>query len=280
MIAGCNKRITEAFVQHGNFWLDLVPPRNLDSDGFAVHPEPMTSDQALHYLRIAPARLVHDRGPVSAASDDWPFLYLRDRTIPDFAVRSMVILGFLGVGMVYLFLPKGRISLHSRMFFLGAGFMLLEAKAVVQLALLFGSTWLVNSAVFFTVLVLILLANLYVLKIARVQLRRHYMGLLLFLAAGIIVPLDLFLSGGIAWRYIVPCIIALGPVFFAGVIFAQSFRDTPNPDQALGSNIAGAVLGGLAESFSALLGFQHLLLVAIGFYLLSAWPPRVDRAPA
>ena len=46
--------------------------------------------------------------------------------------------------------------------------MLLETRAVVQMALLFGSTWLVSSAVFFTVLILILLANLYVLKVQRV----------------------------------------------------------------------------------------------------------------
>ena len=280
MIAGCNKRIVEAFVQHKNFWLDVVPPRNLDIDGFAVHPGKIAPDQQQYYQQIAPARLVHDRGPVSAATDDWPFLYLRDRSIPDFTVRSMVILGFLGMGMVYLFLPKGRIALDGRMFFLGAGFMLLETKAVVQLALLFGSTWLVNSAVFFTVLVLILLANLYVLKVPRIQLPWHYCGLLAFLAAGIIVPLDLFLSGGILWRYIVPCIIALGPILFAGVIFAQTFRGTSNPDQALGSNIAGAVLGGLAESLSAVLGFQYLLLVAIGFYLLSARPRRLRQFPA
>ena len=37
-----------------------------------------------------------------------------------------------------------------------------------------------------------------------------------------------------------------------------------------GSNIAGAVVGGLSESFSMLLGFRHLLLVAIAFYLFSA----------
>jgi hypothetical protein len=40
--------------------------------------------------------------------------------------------------MVYLCLPTGRIALNGRLFFLGAGFMLLETKAVVQLALLFG----------------------------------------------------------------------------------------------------------------------------------------------
>ena len=78
----------------------------------------------------------------------------------------MLMLGILGVALVYIFLPKGkgRLQIHSRLFFLGAAFMLLETKAVVQLALLFGSTWLVNSLVFFTVLIMILLANLYVLK--------------------------------------------------------------------------------------------------------------------
>ena len=192
----------------------------------------------------------------------------------------MVILGLVGLGMVYLFLPKGRIAINGRMFFLGAAFMLLETRAVVQMALLFGSTWLVNSAVFFTVLILILLANLYVLKVQRVRLFWHYVGLLIFLTAGVFIPVDVFLNGGILWRYAAPCILALGPMLFAGVIFAGSFRDASNPDLAFGSNIAGSVLGGLAESFSMLLGFQHLLLLAMLFYLFSAWPPRLQRARA
>jgi hypothetical protein len=192
----------------------------------------------------------------------------------------MIILGLLGVGMVLLFMPAGRVQIHGRMFFLGAAFMLLETKAVVQLALLFGSTWLVNSLVFSTVLVLILLANLYVSKVPAARLAWHYAGLLALLALAIVVPLDTFLSGGVVWRYAVPCGLALGPMFFAGVIFASSFRDAPSPNQAYGSNIAGAVVGGLCESFSMLLGFSHLLLVAVLFYLLSAWAlPARGRAP-
>ncbi len=54
------------------------------------------------------------------------------------------------------------------------------------------------------------------------------------------------------------------------MIFAKSFRDTPDPDMAFGSNIAGSVVGGLSESFSMMLGFRYLLLLAIAFYLLSA----------
>ena len=51
------------------------------------------------------------------------------------------------------------------MFFLGAGFMLLETKSVVHMALLFGSTWMVNSIVFFAILVMILCSNLFVLAV-------------------------------------------------------------------------------------------------------------------
>ena len=64
-------------------------------------------------------------------------------------------------------------------------------------------------------------------------------------------------------------------MFFAGVIFARTFRDVPDPDYAFGSNIAGSVLGGLSESFSMLFGFRHLLVLAALFYALSAWAPSV-----
>ena len=60
------------------------------------------------------------------------------------------------------------------------------------------------------------------------------------------------------------------PVFFAGVIFATSFRDSRQPDVDFGSNIAGVILGGLSEYLSLVLGFNYLLLVAIAYYLLSA----------
>jgi hypothetical protein len=100
------------------------------------------------------------------------------------------------------------------------------------------------------------------------------------LAAGPLVPLDVFLTGGLAWRYGAPCVLALGPMFFAGVVFSRSFRDAPQPDLALGSNIAGSVVGGLAKSMSMLLGFQHLLLVALLLYVLSMWSPRARMAVA
>jgi SAM-dependent methyltransferase len=279
IIAGCNPRIPAAFQQRGKFWLNTLPPENLSADGFAT-PAAATPAQRGIWEPIAPAKLIYDNdASKQSTTDDWPFLYVSGKLVPDLAIRSMILLGILGIGMVYLFKPKGHWRLNNRMFFLGAAFMLLETKAVVQMALLFGSTWIVNSAVFFSALVLILLANLYVLKMPTVRLGLHYAGLLVVLSASVLVPFEAFLSGGIVWRYIVPCLLALGPMFFAGVIFARSFRDEPNPDQAFGSNIAGSVIGGLAESFSTLLGFRHLLILAICFYILSAWMPSGRSKP-
>lgn len=284
VIAGCNPAIASALAAKGPFWLNIVPTANLGVDGFTVDPAKLAPAERESWLRIAPTKLV-GAAVARSAHDDWPFLYLRDRAIPNLTVRSMLLLGALGIGLVVLFLPKraGALGLNGRMFFLGAAFMLLETKAVVQLALLFGSTWIVNSMVFFTVLVMILLANLYVRRAPQLKLAWYYAGLLVFLAIGVITPMNGFLGGGVFWRYVVPCLLALGPMFFAGVIFARAFRDARNPDQAFGSNIAGSVVGGLAESFSMVLGFQYLLVLAIAFYLLSASGPifgRQGRPPA
>jgi SAM-dependent methyltransferase len=272
IIAGCSPRIDGAFRQNSSFWMNVAPPVNLNVDGFAVHPEGMAPAERAAWQLIAPTRLIHDQAAGSEeTSDDWPFLYISGKLIPGLTIRSVIMMGVLGLAMVWLFLPKGRLQFDSRMFFLGAGFMLLETKAVVQMALLFGSTWVVNSAVFLTVLILILLGNLYLLKIPTTRISFHYAGLVFCLAVAVLVPLDEFLSGSLIWRYGVPCVLALGPMFFAGVIFSRTFRDAGNPDQAFGSNIAGAVVGGLSESFSTLLGFRYLLVVALFFYILSMW---------
>lgn len=276
IITTCNKRIADAFATHGEFWLNSVPSRNLHINGFALQPKNFQLDQRDQWNEVSPTKLVHDEGSISVATDDWPFLYLRQRLIPNLTVRSILLMGAIGLIMVYLFLPKDRRvrdgeQLSIRMFFLGAGFMLLETKAVVQLALLFGSTWLVNSLVFVTVLILILLANISVQLIRQVHLIWHYGGLFFFLALGAFVPTDLFIAGGTLWHYVVPAGLALSPMFFAAIIFARSFKDAADPDQAFGANIAGAVVGGLCEGFSMLLGFRHLLLLAGLFYLLSVW---------
>ena len=183
--------------------------------------------------------------------------------------------------LILVFAPVRSVRPNGQMFFLGAGFMLLETKGVVHMALLFGSTWIVNSIVFFSILVMILLSNLYVLAVQPKRLWPYYALLIAALAVNVGVPMSTFLALPGAAKVVASCAVVFVPVFFAGVIFAAAFRDSRRPDVDFGSNVAGVILGGLSENLSLALGFDHLLLVAIVFYILSALlGPRAVALPA
>jgi hypothetical protein len=203
--------------------------------------------------------------------------------IPGVSARGMAVMG--GLALV-LFVAFARSSpgnvrlwrLNPRMFFLGAAFMLVETKAVVHMALLFGSTWMVNTIVFAGVLAMILAANLFVWKVRPASLMPYYAGLLIALAFNGVVSLDSLLGLSRAWQISAACLLAFTPVLFAGVIFAVCFDRSAHPDRDFSANVAGSMVGGLVENSSMLLGFQHLTLVIAAFYLLSAWTLRSDRA--
>ena len=117
---------------------------------------------------------------------------------------------------------------------LGAGFMLVETKAVVAMAFLFGSTWVVNSVVFFAVLVMILLANRWTLRFQPERLWPYYAGLLITLILNTLIPLDFFLGMTRGIQIIWSSLLVFAPILFAGVIFAVSFKRTSEPDRAFG----------------------------------------------
>jgi hypothetical protein len=213
-------------------------------------------------------------------TDDWPFLYLREPAIPALNLRGMAIVAALSLAILVAFAPVRRARPSGQMFFLGAGFMLLETKGVVHMALLFGATWIVNSIVFFAILSMILAANLYVYAVEPRRLWPYYSLLIFALWVNSVIPMDDFLSLPGMSKVIVSCTVVYLPVFFAGVIFATVFRSSTQPDIDFGSNIAGIILGGLSEYFSLVVGFNHLLWIAIGYYVLSALlRPRALAAP-
>ncbi|HKN83659.1 MAG TPA: hypothetical protein VJW17_09485, partial [Pyrinomonadaceae bacterium] len=119
-------------------------------------------------------------------------------------------------------------------------------------------------------LVMILLANLWTFRWRLVQLWPYYTALLISLAVNVIVSLDWFLGMNRAIQVLGSCLLVFTPIFFAGVIFAASFRRSAQPDKAFGMNVAGAMMGGLAEYSSMALGFKYVVLVAIVFYAISA----------
>ena len=162
-------------------------------------------------------------------------------------------------------------GLYLRAFFLGAGFMLIETKAVVQMALLFGSTWNVNTYVFAAVLLMAVMGNAFTGVVKPKRLEPYYIGLFLAIGLGLLVPLDTFLGLSPVLQIVCACSLVFAPIIFAGVIFPTTFSRVTRPDRFFAANVAGALIGGLVENASMLLGFQHLLLVAAGFYLLSAF---------
>jgi SAM-dependent methyltransferase len=253
------------------FWVHDQPKYNANINGFSptAPTQPADAHYGAHWNKFAPAA-VDVTGIDRLPSDDWPFLYLQKAEIPfQPSVQGIITIAVLSLVILLAFAPVRRIHPNGQMFFLGAGFMLLETKGVVHMALLFGSTWMVNSFVFAAILVMILLANLYVLAVRPQKLWPYYLLLIATLLVNGLVPMSTFLQLENPMRTIVSCGVIFIPVFFAGVIFATSFRDSKQPDIDMGSNIAGVILGGLSEYLSLMVGFQYLLLVAIGFYLLA-----------
>jgi hypothetical protein len=98
------------------------------------------------------------------------------------------------------------------------------------------------------------------------------------LALNLAIPLRSLLGLQRGWQVACSSLLAFAPLLFAGVIFAVVFARSDQPDQDFGANVAGAMVGGLAENSSMLLGFQHLTFVVILFYGLSALLGRQRRA--
>jgi len=117
---------------------------------------------------------VEARARDQVPTDDWPFLYLLNPTVPTLNLRGIAVMAVCSLALLYWFAPPGSQTELADVF-LGAGFMLLETKGVVHLALLFGSTWIVNSIVFFAILVMILLSNLYVLLVRPTRVWPYYL---------------------------------------------------------------------------------------------------------
>ena len=279
LFAGATGPFREAFARTPRYWLrrDLAPD-GASPNGFDRRDPPAGDDD--RWLLFHPTRIATGPEPQRAATDDWPFLYLRQPMIPDLSVRGMALMGTLAALMLAPFVwprraggapaPRDGPGLLAQMFFLGAAFMLIETKAVVHMALLFGGTWIVNSVVFFFILVMILAANLFVLLVRPQRLLPWYIGLFAAIAANALIPMDAFLGLDPATQIAGSCLLAFSPILFAGVIFAVAFGRALEPNRAFGLNVAGAMFGGLAEYSSMLLGFQYLLIVAAGFYALSA----------
>jgi SAM-dependent methyltransferase len=218
---------------------------------------------------ISPVPRVGSQRLVSA-TDDWPFLYLRQPSIARFYLAALVfILGFALVTVLVVArgtaTPIRRFSPHF--FVLGVAFLLLETRSLASFSLLFGTTWIVNSLTFFAILASVLLA---IFVNSRFPIRRTaipYAALLIALLVAFLLPPESLLIDPPALRYVIASAVAFAPVFLANIIFTNSFRDTATADMAFASNLLGAVAGGTLEYLALISGYRALLIVVAVLYV-------------
>ena len=214
----------------------------------------------------------HGNMPMESAritTDDWPYFYQHEPGLPIIvilvSVAVLVVFGWFlrqtsgaGAGLDFHFL------------LLGAGFMLLEAQIVSKMALLFGTTWVVNAVVVSGLLCLIVGANLVFGAFPGIPLSVAYAGLFATLAVMYFAPMQKLFYQSWTLRAIVATLALCTPVFFAGIIFVSSFARVGFRGSALGSNLFGSLIGGLLESASLWLGLRSLTIIAALLYLGSA----------
>jgi hypothetical protein len=218
---------------------------------------------------------------VAIPSDDWPFLYLRSVGVPWTYLTVFLLVGLtaaLAVRGVFGRSVFSRGRFDWQMFLLGAGFMLLETRAVTQLSLLFGSTWIVNTSVFAGVLIMVLAANLLASRLREYRSGLWYGLLAISLLVLWMLPLQPLFALPLWARAAAAGPIVAVPIFFAGVIFSSELRARADAASALGCNLCGAMLGGLLENLSMIVGLKAIVLLALAIYLGSLYTALRVRA--
>jgi SAM-dependent methyltransferase len=243
----------------------MVGPRlhTLTSD--PVVPDRVTAYGQSH--APSPAR-VHARDTaVDPATDDWPFLYLRDRHVPRHYLAALALILVVSVVAV-LWALRGHHGRWSWEFFLlGAGFMLLETKAIIQFALLWGSTWVVASLAISAVLTMALIANFIV---SRVEIRRRWLvGVVLIglLALNAFIPVGRIAFESRAAESAFYALLMFSPILCAGLLFGSAIKQSRSVARDYGTNLLGAMVGGVAEYLSLATGFSVLLGIVALFYV-------------
>jgi hypothetical protein len=217
---------------------------------------------------------VHPGGPVpncanfyhgsriAPATDDHPFPYLPGNNIPK--AYLWMLAAIFALSLLLVRVGGGKLSQmrsYIDLAFMGAAFLLLETKNIVQFALLFGTTWLVNSLVFAGVLLAVYLA---VETASHVRLPRPavlYAALIASLVLTWLVPQESLLGLPIVARFLAGSALAFAPIYLANLIFAQRFSDVASSGPAFAANLLGAMVGGALEYVALITGYRFLLIL-------------------
>jgi hypothetical protein len=212
---------------------------------------------------------------VGEASDDWPFLYLRERVIPLqilLAAGMLIGLGALAASVVSWCgrsaPAQGSARALAPFFFMGAAFLLLETSGLIRMSLLFGATWFVNALVFASVLSMVLLANWIAHAWPMQRERPLFLLLLAAVALAWALPPATFAGSSAVVKYLASSLVLFVPILLGNLAFSHAFRESTSPAKAFGANLLGAVVGGVAENLALVTGYRALFLIAGALYVL------------
>jgi spermidine synthase len=199
-------------------------------------------------------------------TDDWPYLYLPAPGLPRYHVLVALACLLIGLGLRRSLFRRGE-PLNLAMLLLGAGFMLLEVVGVSRAALLFGTTWQVNAYVVGAIFGMILLANFVASRYDVSITGWPVIGLMGAILAVALVPVAGIAALPHAARVVLGGGFLVLPVFFSGLVFVTAWSHTGRKDLALGSNLLGSLVGGVASMLSMAVGFRALILLTLLVYL-------------
>lgn len=202
------------------------------------------------------------------STDDWPFFYMPKRVLPiSYIALLCTLLLVLGL-LTRRFVGVSALFSCPSLFFMGAGFMLIQTKGITELGLMFGNTWQVVGFVIAGLLIMAYLANLLVQAGLSKNHHISFALLLVSIVAGLVLRAYLPESG---WGGAVGLLILLViPMLFSGLAFSSVLRSFGDVSAAMASNLMGAILGGVLEYFSMWKGFSSLYWVAFALYGI-AW---------
>lgn len=217
--------------------------------------------------------------PVELPVDDWPFLYQRARNVPAVTLGMLIFVWGTSAIMIASRFKRRNVPIRPNVqfFLLGAGFLLMETRAMLAISVLFESTWVVNSAIIGLVLVMATLSNIVVIKSKSRSLLLPYAALLIALLVMFSIPLAPLASQPLAIKTLLAGLLLGAPFFCSGLVFSRSFASVEHPDVALGVNILGAIFGGCLEYLSVVMGVNGLTLLAVAVYAASwGFAPKRD----
>jgi len=125
-----------------------------------------------------------------------------------------------------------------------------------------------ETVVILGVLIMVLLANQMASKLKKFSLLL-YLPLIASIGFLYFFPTQDVLAWSFGARLIYSLAVIPLPIFFAGLIFSTTLRESLDPSYSFGSNLLGAMVGGFLEYLGMITGTKALLLVVLVFYLMS-----------